>query len=103
MCQTGTKTSTTTIVLAVVLPVCALGIGLGIMGWQGYKRNKKEVLNDVDDDNADYIGDISVVPEPDLAPPGKAALKDGGLYYNPSANNSSVNPFTDPKEKRQLV
>ncbi|GMG20921.1 unnamed protein product [Ambrosiozyma monospora] len=98
MCQTGTTTSTTTIVLAVVLPVCALAIGLGFMTWKGYQRNKKEVLDDADDNRPDndYIGENNV-QIPDYLEPDLKKIH-GGPYYNPSANNSS-NPFKDPNEK----
>ncbi|GME82401.1 unnamed protein product [Ambrosiozyma monospora] len=90
MCETGSSTSTTTIVCATVIPVCALAIGLGFMGWKAYKRNKEEAL---DDDNPDFNGENTVLPD-------YPALDDlkGGPYYNNSANNSA-NPFEGPNEK----
>ncbi|GME95800.1 unnamed protein product [Ambrosiozyma monospora] len=94
MCQTGTTTSTTTIVLAVVLPVCALGLGLGFMIWKGYKRNKEEAL---EDDDPEFTGETAVMPDYPAA--SVDDFKGAGPYYNPSANNSGVNPFKGANEK----
>ncbi|KAH3660334.1 hypothetical protein OGAPHI_006920 [Ogataea philodendri] len=77
-CETGNGISTTSIVLAVVIPVAVVAIGILFFVWRAWKRNKKEAL---DDNDPDFYGENTVLPD--------YPLKED-LYSN---KDTTENPF----------
>ncbi|KAG7759127.1 hypothetical protein KL911_000264 [Ogataea haglerorum] len=59
-CQTSNDVSSTTIVLAVVIPVAVVAMVVAFFIWRAWKRNKKEALEDND---PDFYGENTVLPD----------------------------------------
>ncbi|KAG7819568.1 hypothetical protein KL928_002242 [Ogataea angusta] len=77
-CQTSDDLNSTSIVLAVVIPVAVVAMVVAFFIWRAWKRNKKEAL---DDNDPDFYGDNTVLPDY----PTKEEIF--------AARNASENPF----------
>ncbi|KAG7882243.1 hypothetical protein KL935_001400 [Ogataea polymorpha] len=77
-CETSDALSSTSIVLAVVIPVAVVAMVVAFFIWRAWKRNKKEAL---DDNDPDFYGDNTVLPDY----PTKEEIFSG--------RNTSENPF----------